>query len=334
MAPYALLILWLLPLLLVLPVYLIFQKKISYAQNKHLPPSPFRLPILGNFHQLGQLLHQSYWQLSKKHGPVMLVQLGQIPVIVVSSAEAARDVLKVHDLACCSRPYSAGAARLTYNFLDVVLTPYGDHWRHMKKLIVLELFSLKRVQSFQFIREEEVELLVNSISATESPIDLTDKLFALTAKITYRISFGLDCRQSNFDRDKFYQVVHEAEAVGGSFSMAELFPFVGWIIDWIAGHHARTERVFHELDSFFEYVIDDHLKPVRKKEHDDIIDVLLRVKEEQTQLGAADFTNDNIKAVLLNLFVAGTDTAAVTLNWAMAELVRNPGVLEKAQNEV
>ncbi|WCJ38587.1 Cytochrome P450 71B34 [Euphorbia peplus] len=318
-------------LFLILPLYLILNKK----QNKKLPPSPSRLPIFGNLHQLSDLLHQSYWQLSKKHGPVMLLRLGQIPVIVVSCAEAARDVLKVNDLACCSRPYLAGAARLSYNFLDVALTPYGDHWRYMKKLIVLELFNLKRVQSFRFIREEEVELLINSISSADgTPIDLTDKLFALTAKITYRMSFGLDYQGASFDIGRFHQVVHEGDAVAGSFSKAQLFPFVGWIVDWITRHNARTERVFHELDSFFEYVIEDHLKPGRKKDHKDIIDVLLRVKEEQDQLGTNDFNRNNIKGVLMNLFLAGTDTGAITLNWAMAELVKNPRILMKAQDEV
>ncbi|WCJ38614.1 Cytochrome P450 71B34 [Euphorbia peplus] len=331
MAPYAQFI-WL-SLVLVLPLsYLIFQNK---KQNKKLRPSPSRLPILGNYHQLSQLLHQSYSQLSKKLGPVMLVRLGQIPVLVVSSTEAARDVLKVNDLACCSRPYIAGAARLTYNYLDVGLGPYNDHLRHIKKLLVLNLFSIKRVESFRFIREEEVELLINSISATENPINLTDKFFALNANITYRMTFGIDdYRGTNLDKDRFHQVIDDAHAVIGCFSKAELFPFVGWIFDWITGHNARTERVFHELDRFFEYVIDDHLKPDRKKEHDDIIDVLLQVKEEQAQLGNVEFTKNNIKAILMNLFLGSTGTTSTTLNWIMAELVRNPRVLEKAQDEV
>ncbi|WCJ38585.1 Cytochrome P450 71A4 [Euphorbia peplus] len=67
MAPYVLLI-WL--SLLFWPLYLIFKKK---KQTMKLPPSPSRLPILGNFHLLSRLLHQSYWQLSKKYGPFVLV---------------------------------------------------------------------------------------------------------------------------------------------------------------------------------------------------------------------------------------------------------------------
>ncbi|KDP26674.1 hypothetical protein JCGZ_17832 [Jatropha curcas] len=328
---------WIPVLLLLFLLLIVKRKKEDRKQNKQLPPGPPKLPILGNLHQLGELLHQSYWKLSKKYGPVMLLQLGNIPNVVISSAEAAREVLKVNDLACCSRPQLAGAGRLSYNYLDVGLTPYGDHWRNMKKLIVLQLFSLKRVQSFRSLREEEVELFISSISnsaASETPINLTEKLFSLTANITVRMSFGFDYRGTNFDRDRFHEVVHDGEAVAGSFSKSELFPYFGWVFDWITSHHARTERVFHELDTFFEYAINDHLKPGRNKEKDDVIDVLLRIKEEQAETGMAKFTNDNIKGVLLNLFLAGVDTSAITVNWAMAELSRNPSVMKKAQDEV
>ncbi|KAJ9169448.1 hypothetical protein P3X46_017645 [Hevea brasiliensis] len=334
MAPYAL-PLWL--VFLVLSLFFVFKKKEDKRRDKQLPPSPPKFPILGNLHQLGELLHQSYCQLSKKYGPVMLLKFGCKPIVVVSSAEAAKEVLKDHDLACCSRPQLSGAGRLSYNYSDVAFAPYGDYWRNMKKLIILELFSLKRVKSFQSLREGEIELFINSISesaASATPVNLTEKLFTLTANITFKMSFGFDYRGTNFDRNRFHEVVHDAEAVAGSFSMGELIPYVGWIIDWITAHHARTERVFHELDTFFQCVFNDHLKPDRKKEKDDMIDVLLGIEKEQTELGNVKFTNNNIKGVLLNLFAAGVDTSAITVNWAMAELARNPRVMKKVQDEI
>nr|AYM55618.1 cytochrome p450 [Croton stellatopilosus]AYM55620.1 cytochrome p450 [Croton stellatopilosus] len=328
---------WVIALLLFSVLLLIKKMKDRRKNKQYLPPSPPMLPIFGNLHQLGDLLHQSYRELSKKHGPVMLLHLGKIPVVVISSAEAAREALKVHDLACSGRPRLAGAGRLSYNYLDIGFSQYDEYWRNMKKLILLEMFSLKRVQSFRPLREEEVELFINSISefaASETPVNLTEKLFSLTANITVRMSFGFDYRGTNFDRQRFHEVVHDAEAVAGSFSKSELFPFIGWILDWITGYHTRTERVFHELDAFYEYVINDHLKPGRKKERDDLIDVLLRIKEEQTELGMDNFTNSNIKGVLLNIFAAGVDTSAITVNWAMAELCRNPRVMKKVQEEI
>jgi hypothetical protein len=158
------------------------------------------------------------------------------------------------------------------------------------------------VQSFRFIREEEVSLLVNFISessALAAPVDLTQKLYALVANITFRMAYGFNYRGTSFDRDKFHEVVHDTEAVAGSISADESIPYLGWIVDRLTGHRARTERVFHELDTFFQHLIDNHLKPGRIKEHDDMVDVLLRIEKEQTELGASQFTKDNIKAILL-----------------------------------
>ncbi|CAN6548853.1 unnamed protein product [Malus baccata var. baccata] len=67
----------------------------------------------------------------------MLLHFGHVPALVISSAEAAKDALKTNDLHCCSRPSSAGARRLTYNYLDIAFSPiifrtYGTSFRGSK----------------------------------------------------------------------------------------------------------------------------------------------------------------------------------------------------------
>ncbi|KAB1213134.1 Cytochrome P450 71B36 [Morella rubra] len=337
MALYAV-TMWL-ALLICLPLMLLMKKAMEdRSRNKLPPPGPLKLPLIGNLHQLGQLRHQSLWQLSKQFGPVMLLHLGAIPNVVISSAEAAREVLKVHDLDCCSRPSLDSSRKLSYNYRDMAFSPYGEYWREIRKICVLEVLSVKRIQSYRSIREEEVAMLIHSISESSlsaTPVDLSEKLFALTACITFRIAFGTSFRGSDLDNERFQEVVHEAEAMLGSFNAAECFPFVGWIKDKISGRFERLEKIFHELDNCFQQVIDLHLKSEKtKQEREDIVDVLLRVEREQTEYGAARFTKDNIKAVLLNFFLGGVDTGAITMIWAMAELARNPQLMKKAQGEV
>ncbi|KAK9903840.1 hypothetical protein M0R45_000880 [Rubus argutus] len=333
-------ILWL-PFLLLLPLLVLLLKKLNKPQ-KHFPPSPPKLPIIGNLHQFnqsGSSAHQNLWRLSKKYGPVMLLHLGRIPTLIISSAEAAKQVLKDNDLHCCSRPASAGTRKLTYNNLDMAFSPYGEYWREIRKICVLELFSVKRVQSYRSIREEEVEKMINSISdhsASSSSVDLTGKLIALMGSMTFRIVFGTSFQGSDFEHDKFHQVLHDTEIMLAGFSAADYFPsYIGNIIDRISGKHKLFDRVSGEVHGFFQQVIDDHLKPGRtQQDHEDIVDVLLKIVRKQTGFGAAQLGHNNIKAVLLDLFLGGIDTGATTMVWAMAELATKPRVMKKAQEEV
>ncbi|XP_062112519.1 cytochrome P450 71B36-like [Humulus lupulus] len=292
--------------LLLLPLLIIFIKKTVQKQNKNLPPSPPKLPFIGNLHQLGSLPHQSLCQLSKKYGSVMLLHLGKVPTVVVSSAEAAKQVMKTHDLSTCSRPQLHGPRQLTYNYQDLAFSPYGEYWREIRKTCVLELFSVKRVLSHRSVREEEVTKLINSVSHNSSsspgaPVDLTEKLFALTASIIFRTAFGTTFKDANFSDEKLHEIVQEIQTILATFSAAEHFPYVGWIVDKLSGLEQRRERIFHQMDDFYQRVIDDHLSPGREKqEHEDIIDVLLKiVMKEQTGFRAASLTINNVKAVLL-----------------------------------
>ncbi|GLT63746.1 hypothetical protein SLA2020_362850, partial [Shorea laevis] len=104
---------------LLLPLVLLLWRKRKTGDNRELrrlPPSPPKLPILGNLHQLGAIPHNSFWKLSKKYGSVLLLHLGRTRVLIISSAVAARDVLKVHDLACCNRPQLAGCQKAYLQF--------------------------------------------------------------------------------------------------------------------------------------------------------------------------------------------------------------------------
>ncbi|XP_004980696.2 4-hydroxyphenylacetaldehyde oxime monooxygenase-like [Setaria italica] len=114
------------------------------------PPAagPQRLPVLGNLHQImGALPHRSLRELARRHGPVMQLMLGTVPTVVVSSAEAAREVLKPHDSACCSQPVTPGARRLSYGHKDVAFAPYSNCWCEMRKLFIVELLNARRIQA-------------------------------------------------------------------------------------------------------------------------------------------------------------------------------------------
>ncbi|KAH7662256.1 Cytochrome P450 E-class group I protein [Dioscorea alata] len=144
-------------LLLIVPVLLILFLHKKQSPKPKLPPGPPKLPLIGNLHQVGKLPHHSLWQLSQQHGPLLYLQLGQAPTIIISSSEMARQVLRTHDLESCSRPSLFSSTKLSYGCSDVVFIPHGDKWRELRKTCMVELFGTKNNSTLQSIREEEVE---------------------------------------------------------------------------------------------------------------------------------------------------------------------------------
>ncbi|PON96774.1 Cytochrome P450, E-class, group IV [Trema orientale] len=127
--------------------------------HKNLPPSPQTFPVLGNLHQLGLYPHRTLQRLAQHHGPLMLLHFGSRPVLVASSADAAREIMKTHDVVFSNRPKLNMAHKLLYQARDVSTAPYGEYWRQMRSICVLQLLSPKRVHSFRSVREEETALL-------------------------------------------------------------------------------------------------------------------------------------------------------------------------------
>jgi len=114
----------------------------------------------GHLHLVGSLPHVSLRRLARKHGSdVMLLRLGAMPVLVVSSPRAAEAVLRTHDRVCASRPYSLVAEVVMYGPSDVGFVPYGDYWRRARKLITTHLLTVKKVNSYHHARQEEVTII-------------------------------------------------------------------------------------------------------------------------------------------------------------------------------
>ncbi|CAI0375619.1 unnamed protein product [Linum tenue] len=311
------------------------RRNLSTTAGSNSPPGPWKLPIIGNIHQMvGDQPHRRLRDLARKHGPdVMRLQLGDLSCIVISTPEAAKLVMKTHDVAFASRPYFLAAEVIFYGSSNLCFSPYGELWRQIRKIYALELFSAKRIQSFRRIREEEVSNLVARIAAGSStsgkPVDLSRMLPTLTSAIISRAAFG----KSQELTDAFMVVVDHGSDVFGGFRISDLYPSLKWL-PALTGFKARLEKMRKGSDLILERIIDNH-KSRRSRaaaDEDNILDILLTLQETQ-ELGVP-ITMNAIKAMTLEIFLAGIDTSTTTIEWNISEMIKNPRVLHKAQQEV
>ncbi|KAK2640248.1 hypothetical protein Ddye_028043 [Dipteronia dyeriana] len=327
-------------LFLFLVLNIINKRSKNNGKPTHLPPGPRKLPIIGNLHNLAtssDLPHRQLRRLAGKYGPLMHLQLGELSTVVVSSAEFAKEVMKTHDLIFASRPYNLAIDIMSYNFTDIAFSPYGEYWRQLRKICVLELLSMKRVQSFRSIREEEGSNLINWIaSRAGSSINLTHKIYSLSYIVVSRTAFGKECK----DQELFLSILEGSSKLAGGFSIADVFPSIEGLLHWFGGIKSQLEKMHREADQIVENIINDH--KMRKtatselgknvKNHEDLVDVLLKVQEDGD--GEFRLTTDNMKAVIWDVFGAGGEASATTIDWALSELMKNPTVMTKVQAEV
>ncbi|KAF7847499.1 hypothetical protein BT93_L2903, partial [Corymbia citriodora subsp. variegata] len=313
---------------------IVFRKSKSRIRKSNLPPSPPKLPIIGNLHQLGKLPHISLHHLARKYGPIVSLQLGKVPTIVISSAAMAKEVMKTHDLALANRPQIFSAKHLFYNCTDMTFSPYGTYWRHIRKICILELLSVRRVQSFSHVREEEVARLVHQVEEScPGTINLSKLLISYMNNVLCRSAFGRDFSAGgDNDKHEFQKMLEEFQELLGGFSIGDFFPSLEFIHS-LTGMKSRLQNTFKRFDRLFDEILSEHSNERKATEaQKDIVDVLIDI--EKNGYGDMPLTRPNVKALLLNFFAGGTDTTFITLDWAMTELVMKPKAMERAQLEL
>ncbi|PPS08078.1 hypothetical protein GOBAR_AA12569 [Gossypium barbadense] len=293
----------LVPLLLTIS----FLFKLLRTWKLNLPPSPPKLPIIGNIHQVGKSPHRSFRALSEKYGPLMLLHMGQTPTLVVSSAVIGKEIMAAHDV-FVERPQIRAVHTLFCGCTDIAFSAYGDYWRQAKKICVLELLTQKRVRMFQLVREQEVSRMVKNVRQcchNGSGIVVCEMLGTIANNIISRSVLGRVYEREDGNKG-FGELSRKAMDLLGSFCFEDFFPKLGWI-DVLTRLTSELERVSNELHAFLDQL-------------DGKLDISL--------------TQDNLKAIILDMFIGGTDTIAATMEWTMAELVKNPSIMKKAQEEV
>uniref|UniRef100_J3MG65 Cytochrome P450 n=1 Tax=Oryza brachyantha TaxID=4533 RepID=J3MG65_ORYBR len=138
------------------------------------------------------------------------------------------------------------------------------------------------------------------------------------------------------DRDAFLERLEEGVKVAAGFTLADVFPLLR-LARALSRTARRAEAHSREMTRLMDVVIEEHRQRRaaagwRDEEDEDLLDVLLRIQKD----GGLPIPLDKgtVRAVIIDLFTAGSETTGTTLQWAMAELMRNQAALHRAQAEV
>ncbi|KHM99154.1 Cytochrome P450 71A26 [Glycine soja] len=224
-----------------------------------------------------------------------------VPVLVVSTTEAAREVLKTHDPVFSNKPHRKMFDILLYGSEDVASAAYGNYWRQTRSILVLHLLlSAKKVQSF------------------------------VANDIVCRAALGR--RYSGEGGSKLCTQINEMVELMGTPLLGDYIPWLDWL-GRVNGMYGRAERAVKQVDEFFDEVVDEHVSKgghddANEDDQNDLVDILLRI--QKTNAMGFEIDKTTIKALIL----LRTETTSTILEWIMTEILRHPIVMHKLQGEV
>ncbi|CAO2163132.1 unnamed protein product [Urochloa humidicola] len=319
----------------------------------NLPPGPRPWPVIGNFNLIGALPHRSIHELSNKYGDLVHLRFGSSSVVVASSADMARLLLKTHDLLFLDRPRTAAGKHTTYDYADITWSPYGAYWRNARRICATQLFSPSRLASFEHVRSDEVRALVRGLFATASASSAAvvrlnrDHLSTLSLNVITRMVLGKRLFDTGGAGDgasaaegpvpslaEFKLMMEELMFLNGALNVGDWIPWLNFLD--LQGYVRRMKRIGKVFDAFMEHVVDEHAARRRREGGSfvarDMVDVLMDLTDDpasEVKLGRV-----GVKAFTQDLVVGGTDSTATTVEWAISELLRKPTIFAAATEEL
>ncbi|XP_030486060.2 cytochrome P450 81Q32 [Cannabis sativa] len=326
-------------LVIVVSIYTLFIKT-PKRQYKNLPPSPpYPLPLIGHLHLIKPPVHRCFHHLATKYGAVFTLWFGSNRVVVISSRSAVEECFTKNDIVLANRSRTIGGKHIGYNYTTMASSSYGPHWRNLRKIGSIEVFSASRLKSHLDTRTDEIKSMLiklsqNSLhyesSSKNNKVEMKSVFSDLAFNIIMRMVAGKrycgdDISKEDEEASRFRKIKDEIISGGGVANLAEFLPDG---LKWLGfGYEMKLKNAAKRLDDFLQGLIDERRS---MKEDITMIDHMLALQISDHQY----YTDQIIKAFIVSLLLGGTDTTSVTLEWVLSNLLNHPHILEKAKAEI
>ncbi|XP_053316085.1 cytochrome P450 2J5-like [Spea bombifrons] len=319
-------------LALILGLLLIHFVKLCIWAAK-LPPGPVPLPIIGNLWTLRFELHpRTLMKLAKTYGNVMTIWVGQAPIVILTGSESVREGLVTNSEQLSGRPLTPFLN--FYSEGNGIIVSNGENWKQQRRvgLQILRNLGLGK-KSLEWKIQGEANRLVDVFTSKKgSPFD--PRLFIINAvnSVISSVIFG---HNFSLDDQTFHHLTESSDSVSNFYgsSWGQLYDAFPWLMRHLPGPHQDAMRHLHFLMDFLMQEIRQHQQNP-STEPQDFIDYYLNPISKNKDDRSSMLDERNLQQILLDFFLAGSETVASTLRWGLLYMALYPEIQAKVQQEV
>ncbi|KAJ4832407.1 hypothetical protein Tsubulata_018943 [Turnera subulata] len=329
----------LVPVIILVGLFLMILAFKESKEKAPLPPGPRGLPIIGYLPFLGHNLHQLFMELAQSYGPIYKLSIGQKLCIIISSPSLAKEVVRDQDIIFANRNPTIAASAFSYSGKDIAFQPYGPEWRLLRKIFVKQMQSNTHLDAFYPLRRNEVRKSVGFVcTKIGNPVNIGELAFTTVINMISGMFWGgtLEGDAGINVGVKFREAATELVEILGRPNVSDFFPFLARFD--IQGIEKEMKKASGKIEKIYDFVIDEWIRKDKAgREEDeqnqkkDFLNFLLEFKDGDT---GKSISRTQIKALLMDIVVGGTDTTSTTMEWALSEMMLHSEVMKIAQEEL
>ncbi|XP_069583089.1 cytochrome P450 2J2-like [Ranitomeya imitator] len=324
-------VIWIL-LVLLLGLFSIQLMKLRQAAAL-LPPGPTPLPIIGNLFTIKfQFHHRTLMKLSEIYGNIMTIWVGHMPVIVVTGYETVKHCLIDNAEQVSNRPTTPYFQ--LYAEEKGIIFSNGEHWKLQRRLGLKILRNLglgKKVLEGR-IKVEARQMVEVFLSQKGNATDPSRCIMNAVGNVMSSVIFG---HTYSLKDEYFHRLIDSTNVVvdfGGTLC-GQLYDAFPWLMHRLPGPQQAMYKHLH----FFKQCM---LQEVRQHQQNpspepqDVVDYYLEEISKVENDLSSTINEDTLIIVLTDLVLAGFETVASTLDWALLYMAVYKDIQAKAQKEI
>ncbi|KAI3815889.1 hypothetical protein L1987_15572 [Smallanthus sonchifolius] len=237
---------------------------------------------------------------------------------------------------------SLAASVITYGGQDLVWAMNNSSWRNLRKIFVHEALSSKNLEACSSFRSDEVRKTIKNVfSKIGTSIDINKISFLTQSSVLTSMIWGntsdREVKHSHLGSE-LQMVASNITEIFGRPNLSDFFPILACFD--LQRVEQDMKKQLQKLDQIIESMIEDRIKSNTQKPHDgvgdhegkkDFLQILLDLRNQED---ANSLNITHIKALLLDIMIAGAETTSTLIEWTMAEVMQNHHVMKTIQHEL
>ncbi|XP_073428357.1 cytochrome P450 2J2-like [Dendrobates tinctorius] len=321
--------------LLTFLIFLFFCKYLKMRwKARSLPPGPSPFPFIGNLWTIRFNMHpDTFIKLTKLYGNMYTVWIGETPLIILNGFKAVKNAIVSHSEEFSGRPVTSFMADVTH--AKGIVASNGHRWRQQRRfgLMTLRNLGLGKRGLESRIQREAQRLVENLAAQNGKPMDASNFIIHSVSNVICAVVFG---HRFSIDDPTFQKLVsinqQIIEGFGSKFGI--LYDAFPWLMKRLPGSHQKMFKNRNYIYNFVRNEIRIHQQNESLEEPNDLIDHYLAQIAKTSGDPNSTFDISNLLQVSMDLFTAGTETTATTLQWAIMLMLAYPDIQENIHREL